>query len=322
MTGILPNRNSSRAPLNCSLDDEPVVSWSGVDGANIASLDGAPPVWHSTLPHSQRGQIDCYTGSYSAERESQDAFLVMREPGRDVLAVADGVTPTARQTEVWSLEPDGAAFAARMALLMLEQFRHLTLAKAFEQANGALMAMRPKAVCRPRDRPQTAVAAAEILYTDSGAVQRINICRAADCDVWVRRGGSWTLVTSEDMVQKSVRDQLNQWDADHPNATLEERLSFEFTLPLDDADSWNCTALGRFDGPELCTDTIRDAADVSDLLVVTDGARLRCREWLDADSPDAWVRELRLWERRSLPVTRPHSDVAMLWLRCPRAVPP
>ncbi|CAN5859324.1 hypothetical protein BH23ACT10_BH23ACT10_29210 [soil metagenome] len=295
-----------------------VVSWGEPAGTDLDGIADGPPVQYSILPHTQRGQIDCYIGAYCENLESQDAFLVVREPGRDILAVADGVTPTPRQVARRALVPDDAAFAARTVLRMVERFRHLSLEKAFEQANNALLDIDVHRDTTPRDRPQSAAAVAEITYNDSGAVQRVDICRAADCDVWVHCGGSWSLVTSDDMVRTPVRDQLDRWDADHRAATLEERLDFEATLPLDDPASWNCTALGRFATAKVCTTTLaEDQLDFADILVVTDGARLRCNDWTCAGSPDAWIGQLRTWEHRNLPGSRPHSDVAMLWLRRP-----
>lgn len=239
---------------------------------------------------------------------------------------------------------DGAQFAARLAMLSVAGRRRDTDAVAcFNDINQALLRHVGPPLCTEhglgdplhlddvvvgahgesphRHRPQTGVVMVDLALSGSSS-GRIDayVTRAADCDVWLRRAGRWSLQTPQDMLKPHVRAGLDHWHARRPGASVFDRLRFEQRLGLDDQSSWCSTVLGRFQRPTIESLTVEVDESVTDLLLVTDGAHLREANWRDPD-PHSWMLGLRDWEKTHLPRTRQHADVAMLWLHRPDGRP-
>lgn len=294
------------------------ASWLDLprDRTNIATV--GPPIWHWNVATRAPGiEVEAYLGSFDGSRDTQDAILVMEYPDQIILAVADGVTPT---DETPTLEGiDGARYAAR---LVLDHVRaappSADLTRVLLTANTGLLERFGPAVMQqlhPRDRPQAAVVVLSLHVTDDGTVRRIDSARAADCEIWVRRGPTWSLQSPRSMLRKGPRALLDDWDAAHPDASHLERIAEEKRI-LRDRSQWNLTALGRFERPKI--DVPEVAQDIDELVLVTDGASLS--RFGDVSSgPHAWMPDLRATEARGRPPGRRHSDVAMVHLRCRQA---
>lgn len=274
-----------------------------------------PPILRWPVPIEAPGiEVEANLGAFADHVDSQDAILVMEYPDRIVLAVADGVTPTSVTPMVDG--GDGAQFAARTVLDHVRRAPpEADLGRVLHDANRLLVSRfgtGPGSGLRPRDRPQAAVVVARIVLSHGHAIERVDVARAADCDVWTRRGRRWSLATPTPMLTPGPREALERWDAAHPDATSDERIEEEIRL-LDDRSRWNLTALGRFERPRIESLVIPVGFD--EVMLVTDGADI-ARLGVSPPPPDArrWLVELRELERRHRPHNQPHSDVAMLRL--------
>lgn len=295
------------------------ASWLDLrrDRENVTS--SGPPIWRWDVPMRTPGtRVEAYLGPFDRERDSQDALVVMEYPDRIILAVADGVTPTDRTPAVDGV--DGARYAAST---VLEHVRaappSADLRRAFLTANAALL-REFGAVARPelraRDRPQAAAIALAVEISPDGAVGHVDSARAADCEIWVRTGRGWELQSPCTMLKDGPRALLDKWDTDHPDASYQQRIREEMRI-LRDRSQWNLTALGRFERPKIDVPAVR--GDFDELLVVTDGANLARLGERPSSGPRQWMPDLRASEAESRPPARPHTDVAMLHLRCGQA---
>lgn len=282
---------------------------------NVNRRLDSPAIWRWRLTSATPGvSLDAYLGSYDKLADSQDAFLVLASPNKVVLAVADGVTPTERTPGVGPL--DGAQFAARCVLgHIAANLESGDMASAFADVNAELHGVPiPCSSNRDaRDRPQVATVVVEVLLNPDQSVMDVRVARAADCDVWVRRGSEWTLATGTPMLKKGPRRKLARWDEQFPRATYHDRLREEARLELNDPNKWNTAALGRFPLPLYETLSINSSFD--ELLLVTDGARMHHWDMGVRSSLDEWFAKLRDWEKNNLPSHRQHSDVAALRFR-------
>jgi hypothetical protein len=293
------------------------ASWLDLprDRENIAPV--GPPIWRWNVPLTgARVEIDAYLGSFDEERATRDALLVMEYPDRHIVAVADGVTPT--DTTPAIDDTDGARHAAHVVLDHVRAAPpSADLTRVLLTANGSLferfgpIARRD---LRPRDRPQAAAIVLALRLSDA-CVVRIDSARAADCEIWVRRGVSWSLQSPRVMLKDGPRTLLAQWDAEHPHATYQERIAEEMSI-LGDRSQWNLTALGRFERPKIDSPSISDSFD--ELVLVTDGANVARFASGPMSEPRDWMAELRRAEAGARPPARRHSDVAMLHVRALR----
>jgi hypothetical protein len=297
------------------------ASWLDLprDRENIASV--GPPIWRWKVPLTSAGvEISAYLGSYDGERDTQDALLVMEYPDRIILAVADGVTPT--DTTPAIEDTDGARHAAHVVLDHVRAAPPSAgLTRVLLTANGSLFERFGPIARRdlhPRDRPQAAAVVLALRLSGDGMV-RIDSARAADCEIWVRRGVSWSLQSPRSMLKEGPRTLLARWDAAHPDASYQERIAEEMRI-LRDRSQWNLTALGRFERPKIDSPRISD--DVDELVLVTDGANVARFASGPMSEPRDWMAELRRAEASARPPGRRHNDVAMLHLvvrrRCGR----
>lgn len=293
------------------------ASWLDLprDRENVASV--GPPIWRWKVPLTGPAvDIDAYLGSFHEERATQDALLVMEYPDRLIVAVADGVTPT--DTTPAIEDTDGARHAAHVVLDHVRAAPpNAELRRVLLTANGSLLERFGPVARRdlhPRDRPQAAAVVVSLGLSDRG-VGRIDSARAADCEIWVRRGASWSLQSPLVMLKEGPRMLLARWDAAHPDATYQERIAEEMRV-LRDRSQWNLTALGRFERPKIDSPSISDHFD--ELVLVTDGANIARFASGPMSEPRDWMAELRRSEQRVRPPGRRHSDVAMVHVRALR----
>lgn len=290
------------------------ASWLDLvrDKQNIATM--GPPIWRWNVPlQTPRLKIVAHVGSARSEQLSQDALVVTEYADRIVLGVADGVTPTLKTPRVDG--KDGARFAACTLLEhILDTAPGDALYSTFHTANHDLMSRFGSHALpdlRRRDRPQTAGVAASIDVVDDGTIANVSLVRAADCDVWTRKDGRWSLATMTPMLREETRRELERWVVDNPSADLAQRLEMEQAV-ITGRGCWNLTALGRFDEPKL---RIRDVEpDFDDLVLVTDGPNIRRAVAADLHEPHEWLASLRSWEAANRPKYKRHDDVAMLHL--------
>lgn len=258
--------------------------------------------------------IDAYVGTAGRHTLSEDALVVLEEHDSVVLAVADGVTPSPNTPAVAGM--NGARHAAVTVLDHVSRHAgNRDLTWAFEQANKDLIdRFGPHA--RPdlhrRDRPQAAAVAVRLRIGTHGQVAGADVLRAADCDVWVREGTRWSLVTTTPMFRERTRRAIDEWAAAHPNASFAERLDMERSV-ITGRECWNLTALGRFDIPKLRRRTIDGGFD--ELVLVTDGPQVRRAVAGGMSEPSQWLTTLRSWEQDNRPQYKRHDDVAMLHVR-------
>jgi hypothetical protein len=276
---------------------------------NIASTGPALVRWTASLPGTT-WMLEAHLGSFRADKPSQDGLVAVERSAGTRLVVADGVTPTRQAPSI--AEMDSARYASQFVLHSIASSPD-GLVPAFHAANNELV----RTFSAPeyshlldRDRPQSAVAAADVLFDDNGQIARLSVVRAADCVVWTKSDGRWRLVTLTPMLRAEARNALDQWDETHPDAVIDERIAHE-TLILD-ADSWNVTALGRF--ANLRLEHVEITGTVDELLLATDGARLT-GTILNHGTLDSWLAGLRTWERTAGPLHRAHSDVAVIRLK-------
>ena len=291
------------------------ASWCDLprDRENIAPV--GPPIWRWPVPLTVPAlQVTAYLGASERARHSQDALLVMEYPGRVILAVTDGATPTDETPTVGDV--DGARHAARTVLEHLSAAPPSSaLGRVFLTANEALLHRFGPASengLHARDRPQAAAIAVALTLAADGATTEVETARAADCEVWVRRDGVWLLQSPRSMLKDGPRILLERWDVTHPDATYQDRIAEEKRI-LPDRSQWNLTALGRFERPKIDAPTVDH--DFDELVLVTDGVDVA--RFPDGPPPDPrdWMVELRASEARGRPPRRRHSDVAMLHLR-------
>ena len=280
---------------------------------NVASV--GPPIWSWRVPLSESAfAITGYLGSIDDRRDTQDALLVVEYPDRIILAVADGVTPTDRTPVVG--DTDGARYAARAVLEhVLAAPPTADLTRVLQTANSTLFERFGPMVRRdlhPRDRPQAATVVLAVDLTGAGTVAGVACARAADCEVWIRRGDMWSPQSPRSMLNDDTRTLLALWDAANPEATYQERIAEEMRI-LRDRSQWNLTALGRFERPKI--DAPEIAGDFDELALVTDGAGLAGFASGPTSEPHEWMAQLRRSEARVRPPARRHADVAMLHLR-------
>ena len=291
------------------------ASWLDLPraGTNVAAV--GPPVWSWRIPLARPELgITGYLGSFDEGRATQDALLAMEYPERIILAVADGVTPTDRTPVVGGT--DGARYAAHVVLEhVLAAPSTADLTRVLQTANTTLFErFGPMARhdLHPRDRPQAATVVLAVDLTRAGTVAGVACARAADCEVWIRRGDVWSAQSPRSMLKDDTRTLLAQWDAANREATYQERIAEEMRI-LRDRSQWNLTALGRFERPKI--DAPEIAGDFDELALVTDGARLAGFASGPTSEPHEWMAQLRRSEARVRPPARRHADVAMLHLR-------
>jgi hypothetical protein len=273
------------------------ASWITSNDAERVRDDGvSPPLWYQRVPISVPGfTIDAWWGPGSRNRVAQDAWIVSEFDGGVVLAVADGCTPTERTPPVAG---DGALFAATTVLGHLARnSRQAEPHQLLKAANRLLLdrfgpSMRPD--LGSRDRPQAAVAVAVIRWTSTGEVAVVDAALAADCDVWVRRGGSWSRHAVPDMFAPEARAAIESWDAANRNAPLSARFMAERRI-IDDPVAWACTAVGRFDEPKF--EPLHLDPSFDELVIATDGADIPMLYGLGMRRAHQWPRLSRMLGR-------------------------
>jgi hypothetical protein len=292
----------------CSDSAVPAASWlrQPREVTNIAP--SGPPIVRWEVPlRTTWCRVDAYVGAAGRSVLSEDALLVVEEAEGLTLAVADGVTPTPVTPCVENM--NGARHAAITVLRHVRCRGEGKLAEAFAAANAALHRQFPT-ISDSRDRPQAAAVATHVAFGEPDA-PTVGLVRAADCDVWTRRDGFWTLETTTDMLTTSVRAEIKKWMADHRDCSLAERFAMERTV-ICAPDCWEVTAVGRYDAPKFECDTVAPGFD--DLVLVTDGAQVQQALAQGLSEPSQWLEALRRWEASNRAGYRLHDDVAMLHL--------
>jgi hypothetical protein len=256
--------------------------------------------------------VEAWAGAGSSDHATRDLLLVVEHESALTLAVADGCTPTDRTQPIGR---DGARYAASTVLGELVRLPpECELKTALRRANIRLLRRFGRATAPhldARDRPQCAAAAVTVTWTHKGYVT-LSLARAGDCEVWVRREGSWVCLTSQDMFAWDARTKLRRWDALNPQASNAERFAWEREV-VGDIANWNVTAVGRFPRPKF--ESSMTTRPFEELVLVTDGARAGDLIKAGVNAARAWPGGGRSWTGAKRSARRHHDDVAMLHVR-------
>lgn len=300
------------APLNggCVREASWLARSCGRPRVNVAR--GGPEILFTRVSMRTRAVVvDSYIGS-AGDGPGRDALLVLEHADRVILAVADGVTPTANTPRVGIL--DGAQHAAQTVLKHIGGAgQEADIRRPLLTANTVLLKQfggRISNGSHPRDYPQAAVVAASI-PTSRAASDQVAITRAGDCDAWIRAGERWTLKTPTPMLREKSRTALGRWDAAHPRATCAERIQEEMRVLT--RSSWNVTPLGRFERPDIEHVTVASGFDA--IALVTDGVEMHRFNGDPPVDPRDWLPDVDSSEPYAGPLGRRRDDVALLHLR-------
>lgn len=223
----------------------------------------------TTVTDPQEGwTFSVYEATAAQRRVSEDHWFCAQAAHALRVGVLDGVTASERTYRMGRIT--GGRLAA---LLAAEQLRHADnmVEEALAEANRNIIAVSPDRPMWSRDRPQTAYAVAEVTPQD------ITCWVGCDCEVWVRRQGTWQRLAKHDMLRAVARkdvEDLKQALRALPRAQYIDR---EAKL-LNDPTLWNSTALGRFDQIKLMREHV---IGWDELVLATDGARLTREALLD-----------------------------------------
>jgi hypothetical protein len=237
------------------------------------------------------GRVTWWADPRSPSEASQDALAVHVRPGglpAVRLAVADGLTPTARTPDVAGM--DGARYAAHLAVAAVGA--SVDMLTACEEVNAVLRAV-PAAdggTLLSRERPTTGLAVVDIPVSGGP----IAVSSVYDCEVYVRDHGGWREVLPADRSGERAARYMAQrarFLREHPGE-LAPLLELEVALLGDDPLSWGVVPLGALDEVYLRTAAL---SDVREVVVASDGARLSV-EILQGVGLDDWLAGLRAWE--------------------------
>lgn len=273
------------------------ASWvTSADSERTIDHGVSPPLWYHCVPLSVPGFVlEAWWGSGRKDRETRDAWIVSEFDGGMVLGVADGCTPTERTPRVGG---DGALFAATTVLGHLARTSRRADPQQLLKAANRLLLDRFGSSMRPdlesRDRPQAAVAVVVLRWTDAGDVVAVDVALAADCEVWVRRGRTWSRHAVPDMFTPAARAAMDAWDAANRDAPLSHRFVAERRI-INDPVAWLCTAVGRFDDPKFASLQLGPAFD--ELVIATDGADVPLALHVRCGNARHWARLSRMLGR-------------------------